>query len=208
MEIKTLALALIRTNCYLVSSDNTALVIDPGFYSEKAEEFLLENSDKERMILITHAHFDHIGGALALREKTGVKIAIGSLENEYLSDMSVNLSDRFHAHLNPFSADILLEDGEELMVGDLTLKTILTAGHTKGGVCYLIDDTLFSGDTLFYESIGRTDFPTGDIKTLINSINMLLENLDGGIKVYPGHGEATTLEHEKHHNPFLRGEGV
>lgn len=208
MEIKTLALGLIRTNCYLVTSEKTALVIDPGFHSEKAEEFLIENSDKERIILITHAHFDHIGGALALREKTGVKIAVGSLENEYLSDMSVNLSDRFHAHLKPFSADILLEDGEEFTVGDLTVKTIFTAGHTKGGVCYLIDNTLFSGDTLFYESIGRTDFPTGDIKNLINSINMLIKELDGGITVYPGHGEATTLEHEKYHNPFLRGVGV
>ena len=203
MEIKTLILRHIQTNCYLLSTESGAIVVDPGFVNEETERFLLENSDKERLILITHGHFDHISGALALREKTGVKIAIGRLDNEYLSDNALNLSCRFRTPVIPFSADILLDDLQEFLVGDINVKTILTPGHTKGGVCYLINDVIFSGDTIFFESIGRTDFPGGSYETLIDSINKLF-SLPKDYALYPGHGEPTTLSHEKKYNPFIR----
>lgn len=203
MKIKTIVLGQIQTNCYLISSDKSALVIDPAFYSKSVEDFLLENDYKERLILITHAHFDHISGAEELRRKTGVKIAIGEIENQYLSDANINLSELFGERLNPFSADILLEDGQEIELGELNIKTIHTPGHTKGGVCYMINGKLFSGDTLFYESIGRTDFPTGDYKILMHSINKLFESLDGETEVFSGHGFKTTLNHERLYNPFL-----
>jgi len=108
MEIKCISLGEIQTNCYLISTEKAAVVIDPGFVSRKVEEFLIENRDKERIILLTHAHFDHIGGALSLRNNTGVKIAIGEHENASLSDKNINLCNLFDADLEPFSADILL----------------------------------------------------------------------------------------------------
>ena len=203
MEIKVLTLGHIAVNCYLVSTDKAAIVIDPGFDSPIAEKFLIENPDKERLILLTHAHFDHIGGALALAGATDTKIAIGEKENFALSDSDVNLSSRFHANLEPFSADILLRDNEEISLGDLKIKTIFTPGHTVGGVSYLIGDVLFSGDTLFNSSIGRTDFPGGNFNTLIQSITEKLFLLDGKTTVLSGHGDATTIAFEKANNPFL-----
>ncbi len=202
MEIKVITLGHIAVNCYLVSTSVAAIVIDPGFESKVVENFLLENCDKERLILLTHAHFDHIGGAVSLRDVTDTDIAIGEKENFALSDMAFNLSDRFHAHLEPFSADILLGDQKEITVGDIKIKTIFTPGHTVGGVSYLIDDVLFSGDTLFNMSIGRTDFPGGSFDVLKSSVNKLFL-LDGATTVLSGHGEPTTIEFEKENNPFL-----
>lgn len=204
MEIKTLVLGHIHTNCYLISTDSAAVVVDPAFISGEVEEFLLSNSLKERLILLTHAHFDHIGGALLLRENTGVKIAIGAIENPALSDEAINLSDRFHAHLRPFSADILVGDGDEIRVGDICFTVLHTPGHTKGSVCYKTGDILFSGDTLFCESIGRTDFPGGDFGEISDSVKRLYSFSDDTV-VLSGHGEKTTIAHEKHFNPFVRG---
>jgi len=202
MEIKTLVLGHIHTNCYLVSTDKAAIVIDPAFKSAAVEDFLLQNSDKERLILLTHAHFDHIGAAPFLRENTGVKIGVGEFDNEDLSDPAVNLSDRFHAHIPPFSADITFSDGEEFSVGDVNIKVLHTPGHTTGSVCYLTDNVLFAGDTLFYESIGRTDFPKSNHSDMMKSLSRLL-NLDGNIRVLSGHGPETNIEHERIYNPFI-----
>ena len=202
MEIKTLELGLIRVNCYLIKTEKTALVIDPGFCSCEIEDFLLENRDKERLILLTHAHFDHIGWAEELRNRTGVKIAIGENDNADLSNTRRNMSDRFHAKLTPFSADILLKDEQVLNIGDIKIEVIYTPGHTIGGVSYKIGDNLFSGDTLFYESIGRTDFYDGDYETILNSIKRLFL-LEDETVVYSGHGPKTTIGHEKKYNPFI-----
>lgn len=202
MEIKVVRLGLIKTNCYLLKTDKAAVVIDPGFDRESVHEFLNGNVDKERLILITHAHFDHIGGAENLRSKTGVKIGIGRLDAPALSNPTLNLSDTFHAHIAPFRADVLFEDGEKFKVGDMEFKVILTPGHTAGGVSYLSDGCLFSGDTLFENSIGRTDFPGGDIKTLKKSVKRLVA-LPGDTSVYPGHGNFTTVAREKENNMFV-----
>lgn len=207
MEIKALPLGYIRVNCYLIKTEKAAIVIDPGYKNEKIDEFLLENEDKERLILLTHAHFDHIGALPLLRDKTGVKIAIGEDENELLADASLNLSDRFHAHIPPFSANVLLKDLEEIQVGDIKIKTIFTPGHTKGSVCYLINDILFSGDTLFFESVGRTDFPTSDFNLLASSIKRLYVLPDETV-VYSGHGESTTISHEKFFNPYFNSDNL
>ena len=202
MEIKTLELGLIRVNCYLIKTEKAALVIDPGFCSCEIEDFLLKNRDKERLILLTHAHFDHIGWAEELRNRTGVKIAIGENDNADLSNTRRNMSDRFHAKLTPFSADILLKDEQVLNIGDIKIEVIYTPGHTIGGVSYKIGDNLFSGDTLFYESIGRTDFYDGDYETILNSIKRLFL-LEDETVVYSGHGPKTTIGHEKKYNPFI-----
>lgn len=202
MEIKVIHLGLIKTNCYMIKSDKAAIVIDPGFVTETTVEFLNGNRDKERLILLTHAHFDHIGGAEALRATTNVKIGIGNIDASALKDTAVNLSDQFHAHIAPFEADLLFKDGEIINAGDMKIKVISTPGHTRGGVSYLIDDSLFSGDTLFQGSIGRTDFPGGDIKALKKSVRKLIA-LGNHVKIYPGHGDATNVAIEKENNFFI-----
>ena len=201
MRIKTLHLGLIKTNCYLISTEMAAVVIDPGFDRPETLEFLKDNSDKERLILLTHAHFDHIGGAEALREKTGVKIGIGELDADGLADTDINLSDMFHANIVPFKPDLVFKNGDKITVGDIEFKVIGTPGHTEGGICYLTGDCLFSGDTLFENSVGRTDFPGGDIKALKRSVKRLM-TLPADTKVYPGHGYSTTIAREKEYNMF------
>ena len=204
MKIETVVLSHLATNCYMISSDNAAIVIDPAVFSERLENFLKENSDKQRLILLTHAHFDHIGAAEVLRNRTNTKIAAGINEAPYFADTFVNLSDRFHAHINPFEVDIKLKDGEKFDVGDLNIEAIETPGHTVGGMCYYIENCLFSGDTLFYESIGRSDFHGGNPVTLFRSAKGLLSRFSDETPVYSGHGPKTTIGHEKEFNPYLR----
>ncbi len=204
MKINVLPLGHIGANCYMIYTEKSAVIIDCGFKSDAVTVFLKENGYKERMILLTHGHFDHIGGAESLREETDTKIAVGALDSALLEDTNSNLSDRFHAHLTPFKADILLNDGDVITVGDLTFKVIHTPGHTVGSVCFLCENVLFSGDTLFDGSIGRTDFPGGDFETIKSSIKKLYE-LDDDIIVLSGHGNRTTIKKEKQHNPYVRG---
>lgn len=202
MEIRAIHLGLIKTNCYLISTDKAAVVIDPGFKTEITADFLKANRGKARMILITHAHFDHIGGAEALRDETGVEIGIGELDAPALRDTEFNLSDKFHAHIAPFSADRTFCDGEKFSVGDIDFEVILTPGHTVGGVSYLSGESLFSGDTLFAGAVGRTDMPGGSLKALKKSLKRLIA-LPEETKVYPGHGDFTTVGYEKENNMFV-----
>ena len=203
MEIKCLPLGLIRSNCYCVTGDKGCIIIDAGFSSDKVLTLLKSHSDKEQLILLTHGHFDHIGGAEYLRKETGTPIAIGENDAAALSDNDVNMSTRFHAHYKAFTPDRLLKDEETFSVGDLSVRVMETAGHTAGGVCYLINGALFSGDTLFYESVGRTDHPFGDTLKLIASVKKLYR-LPDDTPVYPGHGSQTTIRYEKSNNPFVR----
>lgn len=196
MEIKVLHLGHIKTNCWLVSTENAAVVIDPGFVSSEATDFLASAVGKERMLLLTHAHFDHIGGAAELRRKTGVKIGIGETDAPLLSDPELNLSNKFHAHVVPFAADLLFKDGESFKVGDIPFKVILTPGHTVGGVAYLSNNVLFSGDTLFAGAVGRVDLPGGNAKTMKKSLRRLV-SLPPETEVYPGHGDRTVIARER-----------
>lgn len=204
MKIKILPLGHIKSNCYLISTDKAAVAVDVGFESDEVTEFFENSAEKQKLILLTHSHFDHIGGALELRDKFGVKIAIGEHDAPALSDTALNLSNKFHARLKPFSADIILKDDQTIGCGDIEFKVIETAGHTRGGVCYLLGDNLFSGDTLFCESVGRTDFLDGDFDKLCESVKKLYE-LSDNVTVYPGHGGTTTIGHEKRFNPYIRG---
>ncbi len=191
-------------NCYGVVTDKAAIVVDPGKYTAELAAFLKNNADKKRLILLTHAHYDHIGGALQLRKETGVKIAIGKNEVFALSDKAYNLSGRFTPEIPPFNADYTIEDEEEFTVGDITVTAYETPGHTVGGMCYLMNDCLFSGDMLFFETVGRTDLPGGNMQDMKKSLDRMMWLFEDDIKVYSGHTQPTTIAHERKHNPYLR----
>ncbi len=191
------------TNCYFLETEMAAIVIDPGYKRESITEFLRTNEGKERLILLTHGHFDHIGGAEYLRNETGVPIGIGAFDEPALRDNELNCAVNFKREINPFNADFKYNDGDLITVGDITLRVILTSGHTVGGVCYLGEGCIFTGDTLFKESIGRDDFPGGDFASLEDSVKRLYILPDETV-IYAGHGESSTIGNEKKNNPFVR----
>ncbi len=191
-------------NCYGITTDKAAIVVDPGKYTNELAAFLNSNAYKARLILLTHAHYDHIGGAQQLRNATGVKIAIGKNEAFALSDKSFNLSGRFTPEIAAFNADYTIEDEEEFTVGDINITAYETAGHTVGGMCYLMENALFSGDMLFYETIGRTDLPGGNMQDMKKSLDRIMWLFDDGVSVYSGHTQPTTIGHERKYNPYLR----
>ncbi len=203
MKIKTVVNGPFKENCYLLCSEESAVIIDPGKCNLEIEKFCEENKQKEKAILLTHCHFDHILGAKKIRDKYGYKVYISHEDNQGLINDELSLSRRFRFDQECFSADKLLSDGETVKIGDLTFNVIATPGHTKGSLCFLLGNLLFSGDTLFYETFGRVDLPSGNKDELVESIDKLL-TLDGSIKVYSGHGQATTIAHEKEHNPYKR----
>ena len=206
MDVKLLSSGryIMSSNCYGALSDKGAVVVDCGKCNDSIVGFLNENADKSRIILLTHAHFDHISGAKELREKTGVPIAIGRIEAENMCDPGYNLSGRLRNPISEFKPDYELYDEQVITVGDLKIKVYETPGHTKGSVVYLVGDNLFSGDTLFFESIGRTDLRSGNFDEMQASLDRMMWLFGDNIKVFPGHGDSTTIGHEREHNPYLR----
>lgn len=197
----------LKTNCYLIrdSETNKMAIVDPGGISRKLDEDL-EKFGKENVcyILLTHGHFDHIRKARRYRELTGAKIVISKDEREFTLNPNLNLSNQFGAQtIPPFRADVLVEDGDFIQLGNSKIRVIKTPGHTVGSVCYLLDNCMFSGDTLMKESVGRTDLVTGNSKDLMFSIK-ILGLLNGDYKIYPGHGDATTLNYERDNNEYLK----
>ena len=154
-------------------------------------------------MLITHGHFDHIMGANELREKAGVKIYASELEKDLLASSELNVSNQIGRNYT-VEADVYLKDDEKVTINGIEIKMISTPGHTAGSCCYLIESEklLIAGDTLFAGSCGRTDLPTGSGGMLDRSLKEKLMRLDDEIKVYPGHGESTTIGYERKHNPF------
>jgi hydroxyacylglutathione hydrolase len=200
MEIKIFTKGVFQVNSYLVLNKKEAIIIDP-FHSK---EFLKEIKDyKVTHIILTHGHIDHILAVNELKEKTKAKIAIHKDDLELLNNENENLSKEFDFKLKNIKPDIILEDNQLLSFEDRDIKIIHTPGHTQGSICLLIKNILFSGDTLFKESIGRTDLPGGDLDQEINSIKQRLLTLPNETMVLPGHGERTTIKHEKEDNFFL-----
>ena len=192
----------LKVNSYFIVNEKTnlAILIDGGENYKTIKKVEKDYNFKITALLLTHAHFDHAGNAKNFQED-GVKIYISKIDAPKLLNED-NLSSDFGRKFNYCTADYLVSDGEELKINDINIKAILTPGHTDGSMTFLIDDMLFTGDTLFAQSIGRTDFKTGSHSQIIQSINKLF-NLPGDYNVYPGHEEFTTLDYERKHNPFV-----
>ena len=199
----------LSVNTYLVSADgsDTCAVIDPG-----EGEPVLERLERDKKtcthILITHGHFDHIGGAAALKAQTGAKLYIHILDAPALSSNRASLSMMMGIQIDKAEPDVLLHGGETLEAGGLSFRVLHTPGHSPGGVSYVLDGEkiLFSGDTLFCGSYGRTDFPGCSREALQTSVLRTLFGLRGDYRVLPGHGPETTLDEERQYNPLVLGE--
>jgi glyoxylase-like metal-dependent hydrolase (beta-lactamase superfamily II) len=205
MEVYKLPLGPFGTNCYVAVDENgRAAVIDPGLYAPELQTLLREKTAAVETILLTHGHADHISGAAALRERTGAPICIHTLDDEY-TDGPLCMADECGYPFAPFRADRLLADGDTVKFGAETMTVLHTPGHTPGSVCFLHegDRVLFSGDTLFCLTAGRTDFPRGSHDDLMQSLRRL-RDLDGDYAVFPGHERATRLDAERKRNFFMR----
>ena len=194
------------TNCYLLVNHKTGelLVVDPGDRAQLIEKQIEKTGAKPVAILLTHGHFDHAGAAEELADKYQISIYAHEAERETLEDPGLNLCGMIGEH-KVYHADIFVKDEEVLNLAGFSIRVFFTPGHTIGGCCYYIADEkiLFSGDTLFQESVGRTDFPRGSASDLIRAIREKLMPLPDDVTVYTGHDESTLIGYERMHNPYL-----
>ena len=207
MNIITIPNGTLQANCYIVETEHAAVVIDPGYMERQLSSYVAENPDKIKYIMLTHRHFDHLAAANALKRMTGAKIVINELDEGGLYSDLLSLGSMaggFYNKADPDAhADIYVDEGDTVTAADMVFKVLYTPGHSEGGICFLIDNILFSGDTLFKGSIGRTDFPSSNMAEMRESLDRLCTLPDETI-VYPGHGEATTIGYEKSTNMFLK----
>ena len=198
MLIKTLPVGQLETNCYVVTDENALVcaVIDPGDESNTILDYIEDNKLSCKAILITHAHFDHVSAVNAMLEATGAELYMCEKDLELAK---TGASGRF----TPPENTHFYKDGDEVKVAGLTFKVMETPGHTPGGVTLICGDALFTGDTLFRGSCGRTDLPGGDMRAELRSLTRIA-SLDGDSEVYPGHAESSMLSIEREHNPYVR----
>ena len=204
MIIERLLIESFGTNCYIVADETSreAVIIDPGDDADKILKMVSELELKVKYIVLTHGHPDHVGAVADVKEATEAELAMHP--DDVVKLHSGPAGGGMFQHLRPVpEPDILLNDGDTVIVTGLELKVIHTPGHSPGGICLFTDGVLFSGDTLFAASIGRSDFPGGDHDQLINSIKTRLLTLPDETAVLPGHMDTTTIGREKQINPFL-----
>lgn len=205
LKIGKITLGMCQTNCYFVykTGSNKVVMFDPADNGRYICDKLEENGFSVAAIFFTHGHFDHIMGSKEMRDITGAKIYAPKADKVLLDDAYVNVSAQW-AKKYTVEADEYFDDGASFEVEGVSFKVIATPGHTIGSCCFYFeeDKMLIAGDTLFYESVGRTDLPTGSMAKLVNSLQEKLLVLPDDVKVYPGHGSSTDIGHEKENNPF------
>ena len=203
IKIGRMVLGVCQTNCYFLyrEGEKDCIVVDPADKGGDIYRALQKNGFRTAGILLTHGHFDHIGAVEEVQEKYGCLVCACEKEIPLLASPELNASNMSHRPLS-LTPDVTVKEGDSVTVGDLEFKVMETPGHTEGSICFVIANTIFSGDTLFLGSCGRVDFPTGDAKTMMDSLKRL-KNLEGDYVVYPGHGPSTTLEYERKTNPFM-----
>lgn len=202
MNVKLVVCGSYMENCYVVGNDKEVFVVDPGDDADKIINAI--DGRDVKYILNTHAHVDHIGAVNELRNKYKCPFGVHKDEKSLLSDPSKNLSGFTGRPITLEEADLYFNEGDNIDFLDKKIKVLHTPGHTQGGCCFVLDNLVFTGDTLFNMSIGRTDFPGGSYNTIIKSIKTKLMDLPDDYTVYPGHMDASTIGFEKQNNPFLK----
>ncbi len=210
MKIQSLPLGPVQANCYLITDDaGNCLIIDPGEEPEKIEQAVEQAHAVPAAILLTHAHFDHIGALESIRERYKVPVYLHEQERTWLRNPELNGSAKYPdlGAVVCGPADYHVQHDGTLEIGPFTVETRHTPGHSPGSVCYVFHDDRFAivGDTLFKQSIGRTDLPGGNTHELLTAIERQLLSLDEDYRIYPGHGPKTTPRQEMDSNPFLNG---
>lgn len=206
MHVLQLKTGKIEENCYLVYNDEALLIIDPGADAEMIQEQIKKIQQQPVAILLTHTHYDHIGAVEALRNTYEIPVYVSPIEQEWLGDPILNLSglgrhdDMDNIIVSPAEYEFEMK---QYRLGNMSFEVVPTPGHSAGSVSFIFDDFVISGDALFKGSIGRTDLYTGNLEQLLYSITTQLFVLPNEFVVYPGHGEPTTIEHEKKTNPFF-----
>lgn len=207
ISIKAMVLGMVATNCYIVSNDDTkeAVIIDPAAEAKRIAAYLEKEGLKPVAILLTHGHFDHMMAVNDLRDQYGIKVYLSEKENQLMFNPEYN-GCYMIGQMVSAKGDEFITDGQSLVFGGMMFDVIFTPGHTWGGVCYYMPQVgkLFSGDTLFEGSVGRTDLATGSMSQLVRSIkDKLMANYSDDTEVLPGHGGSTTIGFERKYNPFL-----
>lgn len=203
MKVKHGVFGSMDNNCYLLIDEKTnySALVDCTVYNQDMID-LIGNTDL-KYILLTHGHYDHIIGAKQVKEQYGCKLAISAEDAPMLTSGTLSLAAFCGSPQNNVDPDVLLKDNDEIQLGETKITVLATPGHTKGSVCYLTEDGVFSGDTLFRASCGRTDFPNGSAEEMRSSLKRLRE-LKGDLKVYPGHDALSSLEYERNNNPYMK----
>jgi len=202
----TIPVGMLESNCYILNDNGALALVDCGIFTRRVREAIAEQGGDLRYILLTHGHFDHIQGvASAKAAYPRAKVCIGEADAAYLTGEMDSLPGRPSFHKSPVTPDRLLADGDMIALGDSVLWVIATPGHTPGGVCFYAEEErlLFTGDTLFFEEVGRADLPGGDWDTLQASVRRLYA-IEGDCAVLPGHYQASALEHERRNNPYVK----
>lgn len=206
MKIEKFVIGIVSTNCYLAINEETkqTMIIDPGACPAYLLNHIKSEGLKVEGIFLTHGHYDHMLGLKGFCEAFDVPVYVHQVENDMLKTKELNLSTTYTDGYEFFDA-VCLQDGQNIEFAGYSCKVIHTPGHTPGGTCYYVESegVLFSGDTLFQNSVGRTDFPGGSVSELVRGIKEKLFVLPEQVLVYPGHMGETTIGHEKKHNPFL-----
>lgn len=207
MRIEQFTVGICSTNCYIAYNPDSkkGFIVDPGDEGPDLMSFIYDNGIDIEGILLTHGHFDHAGAAKYISNETKAPIIAYQGEEATLVDPELNLTGMFLGSPCIYSADRFLKDEEEIELAGFKIRCLFTPGHTPGGCCYYLpyEDLLFSGDTLFEGSVGRTDFPEGSMSNLVEGIRTKIMTLPGNTRVLSGHGSETTVEGERLYNPFL-----
>ncbi len=206
MDIRGYEVGMLQTNCYLVGGEEGLVIIDPGYAAVQLIDAIDTDEREPVAILLTHAHFDHTMGIDALVDRYHIPVYALDKDRETLENTSANLSQLvggFNMHVN--SEITYFSEGDVLELAGLSFETFWVPGHSAGGCCFYLrnDHALFSGDALFYGSVGRTDLPGGNMGALIRGLKEKILVLPGDTIVYPGHGPTTYIEYEKQYNPFI-----
>lgn len=208
MQVHSFSLGIVETNCYILEGENELLVIDPGDNGDFLNKQIKQYHKKVSAVLLTHAHFDHIGAVDDVANEFDVKVYVHPEEKSWLTDTEKNGSKKFAMYQLPqvvqHTVPQIMEPGE-YEIGEFKFEVIHTPGHSPGSLSFVFGDFAIVGDTLFKGGIGRTDLYKGDTKTLLNSIEDKLLELDPNTTIFPGHGPETTIADEEMSNPYLNG---